>query len=210
MNQRSIVATKRVIAKRPRGPASATGYVYDLTVDLLQITPRVWRRVLVPEWITLAQLHQVVQIAMGWTDSHLHQFVIAGARYGIPDDDWPEVEFIDDRLAVLGSCVGSSVREFVYEYDFGDGWTHSVRVEATPPMDDLHRYPLCVDGANACPPEDIGGTQGYEAFLQAIRTPSHRDHGEMLRWCGGAFDPKGFDLNSVNAKLRRMRIVRKR
>jgi hypothetical protein len=205
------VAVKRAAAtKAPRQSTRAGSQVYDLVIELCEVTPRVWRRVLVPEWISLAQLHDVLQVAMGWTDSHLHAYAVAGARYGSPDDDWPELEFIDDRLAVLSSCVGSSVREFVYEYDFGDGWTHSIRVEGLRPPDDLQRYPICIGGANACPPEDIGGPGGYANFLEALADPSHAEHKDLLRWCGGIFDPQGFDLNAVNAALRRSRLARKR
>lgn len=158
----------------------------------------------------MAKLHQVLQLAMGWTNSHLHQFAIADRRYGVPDEDGPEMSRHDERRAILGDCLGRSVSDFSYEYDFGDGWEHSIHVASIMPIDDRSRYPLCTGGANACPPEDVGGPPGYFEFVQAITDPSHSEHADMLRWCGGAFDPAGFDLNAVNAALRRVKIPSRR
>ncbi len=180
--------------------------IYQLHIELQDIAPAIWRRLLVPGGIKLATLHRVLQVALGWTDSHLHSFDIAGKKYGIPDPEWPEMKLVDERRATLASCLTPSVKTFTYEYDFGDGWEHTIRVESTLPIDDARSYPLCVAGANACPPEDVGGTPGYLEFVQAITDPLHPEHADMLRWCGGAFDPRGFDLNSVNAALRRLKI----
>ncbi|MEO8754828.1 MAG: plasmid pRiA4b ORF-3 family protein [Casimicrobiaceae bacterium] len=180
--------------------------VYRLHVELMDIAPPIWRRLLVPSWITLAKLHLVLQATMGWTNSHLHKFAIGGADYGIPDEDWPELVTLDDRRVTLATSLGSGVTDLRYEYDFGDGWEHAIHIEGTQPLDDHHRFPLCTAGANACPPEDVGGPPGYEEFLRAIGNHRHPEHSDMLRWCGGAFDPAGFDVNSVNAALRRLKI----
>jgi len=164
----------------------------------------------VPSWITLAKLHHVLQAAMGWTNSHLHQFDIAGTQYGIPDEDYPEIMPGDERRVTLAACLGTSITAFGYEYDFGDSWEHAIQVERILPLDDTLHYPICIAGANACPPEDVGGTHGYLDFLQAIADRTHPEHADSLRWCGGAFDPAGFDLNSVNAAIRRLKIPSRR
>ena len=98
--------------------------------------------------------------------------------------------------------LGDSIREFIYEYDFGDSWRHQITVTpiAKPRTD--WSYPLCVAGAGAAPPEDVGGVSGYEEFLSAIKDPKHEEHDRMLEWVGGAFDPAGFDLNEINRTLR--------
>jgi len=203
----SRVLPKASLSSRDRD--SDPVHIYRLHVELLEIAPAIWRRLLVPSWITLAKLHLVLQVAMGWTNSHLHKFEIAGTDYGIPDDEWPELVMADDRRATLAASLGASVTDFRYEYDFGDGWQHSLHVEGIQPLDD-HRYPLCIAGGNACPPEDVGGPHGYAEFLLAIGNKRHREHADMLRWCGGAFDPAGFDLNSINAALRRLKIPSRR
>ena len=204
------MATKRTSASKARRPPAQPIQIYDLHVELLDVTPAIWRRLLVPDWMTLDQFHHILQFAMGWTNSHLHRFVIGGMQYGIPEDEWPELDFTDDRLVTLRSCLGTSIREFGYEYDFGDGWMHSVEVKGVGPADKLHRYPACIGGANACPPEDVGGPPGYAAFLEAIRDSSHPDHEELLGWCGGVFDPQGFGISGVNTLLWQMSFPRKR
>jgi len=103
-------------------------------------------------------------------------------------------------------CLTPGVTRFTYEYDFGDSRQHLIQVESTMRADNSRSHPLCVAGANACPPEDVGSTSGYFEFMQTISDRSHPKHADMLRWCGGAFDPRGFDLNSVNAALRRLKI----
>ena len=212
-SRRPVAASRVGAAKRSGAPAARDQepiHIYRLHVELLEISPSIWRRVLVPSWITLAKLHLVLQATMGWTNSHLHQFEIAGTKYGEPDEEWPELVVVDDRRVTVGTALSVSVTAFRYEYDFGDGWEHSVHVEGIEPTVDHPRYPLCIAGANACPPEDVGGTGGYAEFLEAIHKPRHPEHEQYLSWCGGAFDPAGFDLNSVNAALRRLKIPSRR
>ena len=195
---------------RDAGNASGATQIYRLHVELQYIAPPIWRRLRVPSSIPLARLHQVLQITMGWTNSHLHQFDIGGTPYGVPDQEWPELGFIDERSVTLAGALGEATTAFSYTYDFGDDWQHAIRVEAAVPADDASPQVLCLAGANACPPEDVGGPPGYLAFMHAITDPSHSDHAEMLSWCGGAFDPRGFDLNAVNAKLRKLKIPSRR
>jgi hypothetical protein len=190
-------------------PAKLRGstLVYRLRVELLEIKPLVWRRLLVPADIKLPKLHQCLQLAMGWTNSHLHQFKLGEAHDGVPDPEWPELQTLDERQVRLCDLIGEVQREIVYEYDFGDGWEHRIVLEQTEPANEFMSYPLCTAGERACPPEDVGGVPGYEEFLNIIGDPDHEEHGQSLLWVGGgAFDPEGFDLNAVNRARRRARL----
>lgn len=180
---------------------------WQLRIELLDVSPAVWRRLLLPANITLPKLHRVFQIALGWTDSHLHEFVIGGARYAQADPDWDaELQQTDERGVTLARALGPNARGFDYVYDFGDDWHHLVAVEKR------HVEPaqagtamLCMDGENACPPEDVGGPPGYAEFLAAIADPRHEEHRNYLEWCGGGFDPTRFDRPVVNRALGKIR-----
>lgn len=181
-----------------------TGKLLQLKIELAHIRPAIWRRVVVPETITLTALHKVIQIAMGWTDSHLHEFEIGGVRYGMPDPDFPFFdEVVSEKRVRLGKCLGS-LKSLRYTYDFGDDWLHGIKVEKSLPPDDLP-VPRCTGGANACPPEDVGGPFGYVQFLEVLADPSHPDHEGMLDWCGDAFDAAQLDLEQINRRLGAMR-----
>jgi hypothetical protein len=190
--------------KRPPGRtpvAAASKEIATLRVELVHIEPLIWRRVQVPWNILLPELHRVLQCVMGWQDSHLHAFEVESAEYGIPDEA-EEHGMKDERRVRLDQALGKSVREFSYLYDFGDHWEHRLVVEEIAGAKPDWRYPLCLAGERACPPEDVGGPPGYGNFLEAIRQPDHPEHEEFLRWVGGVFDPEGFDLNSINRALR--------
>jgi hypothetical protein len=173
--------------------------IYQLRIDLKHVKPKVWRRILVPATIKLDKLHQVLQIVMGWTDSHLHQFAIGDGQYGRPDYDG--TNSIESEIGVsLKTALGGLAR-FTYDYDFGDGWEHVIKVEKVfPPEIDI-TVPTCLDGENACPPEDVGGPPGYEDFLAALADPNHEEHQTMRNWIGGEFDPNKFDPYSVSSRI---------
>jgi hypothetical protein len=180
--------------------------IYELRIELRDVKPAIWRGLLVPGPIRLDMLHRVIQIALGWTDSHLHRFTVAGTRYGMPDDDFPDTApTIDEKHMTLAGCVGSSVKRFSYMYDFGDDWEHDVTVESILEAEPSLHYPVCVDGANACPPEDVGGPSGYVEFLEAISDPRHPEHRAMLDWHAGSFDPRAIDLQAINKRLGRIK-----
>lgn len=177
--------------------------IYQLKVSLREIKPPIWRRVQVTGDITLAKLHHVLQIVMGWTNSHLHKFTIGATDYAEPDPDGL-LNFRNDRRARLNDVVRSR-QKFSYEYDFGDSWEHEIIVEKTLQPEPGAFYPVCLGGERACPPEDCGGVRGYGDFLEAIMNPAHEEHGAMRTWVGGSFDPEVFDLDAVNRELRRLR-----
>jgi hypothetical protein len=186
-------ASRKKSAARKRAPS-----VYELEIELLEVRPRIWRRIQVPDDITLARLHDAIQIAMGWTDSHLHQFEIGETRYGVPDPD-DFLEFEDERRVRL--CDVSGDDEFFYEYDFGDSWRHAIRIGQVLPVEPRGTYPRCVDGRRACPPEDCGGAWGYAELLSALADRRHPEHEDLLTWTGGRFDPEDFDREQVNQAL---------
>ncbi len=178
-----------------------------LRIELMEVAPLVWRRVLVPDNWMLASLHRYLQWVMGWTDSHAHEFEVGA---GLVAPDWwireagsaEEVSRYRDerRVSVAAVVSGLGPRgEFEYRYDMGDGWEHRIVIESAPAsrLGDLS-LPICVAGENACPPEDVGGPHGYALFLEILGDRQHEQHGDMMRWIGGVFDPKGFDLNRIN------------
>jgi hypothetical protein len=163
--------------------------------------------VIVPETIKLPKLHGVFQTALGWTNSHLHEFVIGGLRYSDLDrESAEELEHYDETNMVLVRALGLDARCFDYVYDLGDDWHHIVVVEDRLMHPDV-APPLirCTDGAHSCPPEDVGGIDGYAEFLEAIADPDHEDHDRSLTWVGGHVDPKRFDLDATNLALSNIR-----
>lgn len=183
-----------------------TQYVYQLHIQLDYIEPAIWRRIWVPDNLSLAQLDRIIQAAMGWGNMHLHAFQIGDARYGVPNEDWGGTDGLnDDTRFDVAAVLQNGPKQFVYTYDFGDDWRHTVTVESILPVDEKNLLPLCLAGANACPPEDVGGPPGYGEFLHAIVDPTHAEHLTMWRWHGGPFDPAGFDMNSINVILRKLR-----
>jgi Plasmid pRiA4b ORF-3-like protein len=177
---------------------------FQLRVELRDVTPKVWRKVLVPTSVRLDRLADMLLAAMGWTNSHLHCFEVRETRYGVQFDEYPEGEVDETSVTVLAAL--RDVGRFEFEYDFGDGWTHDVDVEARLESTLGLKHAVCVDGANACPPEDCGGPSGFEYFLEVLTDPTHEEHENYVRWNGGAtFDRSAFDLVSANAALQKVR-----
>lgn len=194
---RSMDAT----ARRPKAPAE----LLLLHIELNDIEPTIWRRFLVPETITLGKLHRVIQAVMGWTDSHLHEFDIAGEKYGTPSsDDWGAPVNSETRKTLVNALQGK--KRFGYLYDFGDSWEHRITVEKRLPMISAPQEHYCIEGENACPPEDVGGALGYQDFLDAMANPAHPDHDDRVEWYGGVFEASVYDCKPVNQWLARKKI----
>ncbi len=174
--------------------------IFDIEIVLDDVRPPVQRRVQIPGDASLAVLHEVVQSAMGWTNSHLHEFEINGARYGASDPDWDDGDIADEakvklfRLIEVGDQLG-------YVYDFGDNWAHTLTVKAVTAPEPGVRYPRCASGRGACPPEDVGGPWGYDEFQQVLADPTLPDHDERTEWAAGPVDPNRFDLDEANQAL---------
>lgn len=196
-----MMASPKTRARGVRRPAP----IFQLRIELLGIKPAIWRRVLVPGSIRLSRLHGVFLTAMGWMGGHLHEFVIGEDNYGMPDPDYPDPPVMREDRKTLAAALGG-LKAFIYLYDFGDGWEHRVKVERVLPGEPPLPFVMCVGGANACPPEDVGGPPGYMEFLDAIRAPSHQEHQAMLAWWGGQFDPGAFDVDEVNRALSHIKL----
>lgn len=189
------------MARTKRSPMRV---VYQIKVTLKWSKPPIWRRMQVASDTTLVQLHRMLQRVMGWEGSHLYQFVIGGIAYGDPAM-LGELEAKDVRTVTLDTVVRGEKFKFLYEYDFGDSWEHELRIEKRLPLEEGKRYPVCLTGKRACPPEDCGGIWGYAGLLEVIQNPQHPEHDEMLEWVGGAFDPDAFDLDAINTELQRLK-----
>lgn len=175
--------------------------LYQFKITLLGIEPSIWRRIQVQD-CTLDKLHEHIQTVMGWTNSHLHQFNIEGRRYGDPElfeENFEEWNMVDSTITKISKVLPADGKRFAfeYEYDFGDGWEHEILFEGHPPLETGKKYPLCLEGERACPPEDVGGIGGYQSFLAKISDPNHKERKSLLRWCGGKFSPEKF--NAVQA-----------
>lgn len=180
-----------------------TANVYQFKVTLAETKPPIWRRIQVPDSYTFWDLHVAIQDAMGWMDSHLHEFQMPSRTgrkaltIGIPDDEG----FSDDLDAGwevrIRDCFTLKNAQARYVYDFGDNWVHKVVLENILPADPESNYPVCIAGRRACPPEDCGGPWGYQEFLEAMSDPNHPEHEDLSEWIGGSFDPDAFDPKTV-------------
>jgi len=176
--------------------------IYQLKITLEDSKPPIWRRVLVLDSIKLDELHELIQIVMGWENYHLHQFHCGGTFYSLPNDEFDDFDAKDETKYKLSQLLTAEKSSMRYEYDFGDGWLHKIVLEKILPFDSTVELPLCVTGKRACPPEDCGGVWGYESLLEILKDKKHPEHEDMLEWLGGDFDPEDFDLDEINAQLR--------
>ena len=173
---------------------------YLLKIRLLDIEPEIWRRFVVPYGISLDRLHDVIQIVMGWTDTHIYEFTIGKKRY----TECPE--FKDDGLVCgryrLGDLIKQKGRTFGYLYDSGDNWEHELTIEDSRYFDPELRFNVtCLDGARACPPEDVGGVPGYYNFCEILKDPDHEEYENYTEWVGGKYDSEKLAVDMVNWEL---------
>lgn len=175
--------------------------LYQIKVTLKGVKPPIWRRLVISNATPLDELHEILQVAMGWTDFHLHQFVAGDRRYGVPDPDW-DLELLPESETRIGSLLKRSKDWILYEYDFGDGWVHRIELEKKLPAASVGATPRCTAGRRACPLEDSGGPGGYMQLVAAIRDSSHPEHRDARDWAGQGFDPEAFDTAQVTESLK--------
>jgi hypothetical protein len=200
-------------ARRPKGrvlrlhtrQSTIASRIYVLKVAIEEVAPAIWRRIEIQSDTKLSLFHEVLQLALGWTDSHLHEFRVGDRRIGTIGVD-PEYEqgLEDEDEYVLGEILLQSGDRLVYAYDFGDGWEHEVALEEIHPAPSGPHAPRCLGGERACPPDDCGGPRGYADLLAALKDPNHPQHEELANWVQyvkGTFDPAAFDLEAVNTHL---------
>ena len=192
---------------KSKGPKTKAdpNMVYQFKITLVGSKPPIWRRIQVAD-CTLDKLHEHIQTAMGWTNSHLHQFEIFERRYGDPellDDGFDDFECIDSTRTKISDITPNAGKRFsfTYEYDFGDGWEHEILFEGSPKKEPGKKYPICLEGARACPPEDVGGIFGFYEFLEALADPKHEEHENYVEWAGD-YDPKCFDTGETTKSMK--------
>ena len=185
---------------------NGTAPIYQLEITLEGPQPAIWRRLQVPGNASLGWLHAVIQVVMGWTNSHLHQFHFGNQTYSDPAFELGEFEgdlkVRDEKKTILMKVAPQTGTTLGYEYDFGDSWQHQITVERIRPsaaaaVTTAH----CLDGARACPPEDCGGVSGYVDLLKILKNRKHKEHKSMMAWLGRPFNAEVFDINSVNKCL---------
>jgi len=196
---------------KTRAKLDPTRVQLQLKVTLLDIKPAIWRRLLVPAAIKLPKLHAVLQLAFGWTNSHLHAFRLEDDAYeAIYPDDWAQ-DFAgpgqrhDEKKFRLCDLLHAPGDYLIYEYDFGDSWQHEVVVEKILPAPSVG-FASCLAGARAGPPEDCGSTPGYENLVEALADPKHPERQELLEWLGEPFDPDAFNAETLNRELKRLKL----
>ena len=197
MARKSSIPSGKPTKSAAKSSKSKAGNVYQFKISLRDFKPLIWRRIQVQD-CTLDKLHEYIQTAMGWTNSHLHHFRIDGRMYGDPDlmqEMFEDLDYHDSTKTLVSDIlpVDGKRCSFFYEYDFGDSWEHEVRFESCCDAAAGSKYPICTGGERACPPEDSGGVWGYAELLEAVNNKKHERHDELLEWLGGSFDPDSFD-----------------
>ncbi len=204
----ALEAIQNVIEEEFRnGYIPLTQRLYQFKISLRGVRPSIWRRIQVKN-CTLDKLHEHIQTAMGWTNSHLHHFMIASKLFGDPllmEELFDDMNYQDSTTTKIKDVLPRGGKRFLfeYEYDFGDSWFHDVLFEGCPRAEPGVRYPLCVDGERACPPEDIGGTSGFRDLIESLDNLDNEDHDVSLQWTGGRFEPEDFDVLKTTRRMRR-------
>ena len=179
---------------------------YQLKISLQGAKPPIWRRLQVPGDTTLGQLHEIIQIAMGWRNTHQHQFMIERICYCPPEGDnsWRTSRPKDEHNYTIHELGEKLAPSFQYIYDYGDNWMHQIIVEKTFEPDAAQPVPQVITGRRACPPEDSGGIPGYHEILAAFDDPEHENHKTVKGWLGKNFDPARFgkvEISGINKLL---------
>ena len=191
----------------PRKVKASKDTVYQFKLTLIGSNPPIWRRIQVED-CTLDKLHEHIQSAMGWTNSHLHRFEIFKKQYGDPellDDGFEDYDCLDSTEILISEIISDAGKrrlKFTYEYDFGDDWEHEILFEGSKETEAGKKYPLCLEGERACPPEDVGGIYGYYDFLEAITNPEHEEHDSYTDWAR-KFNPEEFDPKKATREMKK-------
>jgi hypothetical protein len=178
--------------------------IYQIQIVLRDFKPKIWRRILVPSNLLLSDFNKIIQSAMGWTNSHLHQFEKNRTFYIeiYPDGELEErIDVVDYKKFKIESLLKIEKERIIYEYDFGDSWEHNIILEKILPFDSTMKSPVCISGKMHCPPEDCGGVGGYEDLLEILKHPEHEEYESTIEWLEDDFDPVYFDKNKANIRL---------
>ena len=196
-----------------KNPSMSTVIIPDaakLRITLVDLNPPPWREVDVPLSMTLKGLHNTIQAAFLWFDSHLWEFELAGRRYGLPfDEDFGGDKVFNANTARLTKLRDSGIAEFLYTYDMGDNWEHHIEVLDLFEAPTGARLPAFLNGKWRAPPEDVGGTSGFELFLQAVANPAHEDHDHLTEWYGRPFNREDIEPDIVKIQIARIAAMRR-
>jgi len=188
-----------------RRQSSTQNHWLDIYLELTDL-PEIWRRIRVPDSLTLTQLHQVIQTAMGWRDQHMWRFISSKGEYvsyGRLEPCWEDEQDADQiQLKQVLTRKGSRLD---YEYDFGDSWYHRLKVESRHSAEVLTTTDLlCLEGQKSCPPENCGGFLGYREILRILhKKRPNKSEQELIAWLGN-FSPDVFCLDKINLKLQNL------
>lgn len=190
--------------------------ILKFKITLEEIEPPIWRRFLVEDSISFESLHYIIQIIMGWTNSHMHNFQVDEKKYvemdtkeffsidsmwsAIREDD--KAEKLSEKETKLSDIITEEGKWFLYTYDFGDNWVHIIELEKIMSKQARKKYPICIEGERACPPEDCGSVPGYENLLEILKNKKHPEYKEMKEWVGKKYDPESFSVEKVNKNLK--------
>jgi hypothetical protein len=180
--------------------------IYDVNILSLKITvnntnPTIWRKVLVPASVKFFDLHHIIQISMGWKNSHLFEFQVGDYKIGYIDPNEAFEDTADAGEVTLDLLLMKEGFMFTYLYDFGDYWQHTIEVEKILEKEIDKVYPVCTGGQLACPPEGSGGIHGFYENLEILKDPKHPEYKEVKRWLGRGYDPEKFNIDKVNKEL---------
>jgi hypothetical protein len=193
---------KKLTKPRPKkvGKPSSKSKIYQIKATLCGTDPPIWRRLLISEDTNLGLLHGILQISMGWTNSHLHQFIVGRTFYADLEAELDDA--VDEFNTLISDIAPVEKDEFMYEYDFDDSWEHIIQVEKIlTEHKDFISPATCIGGERACPPEDCGSIPGYYDLCEIMQDPDHDEYEEMLEWLGDEYDPEGFDASEINKYL---------
>ena len=182
-----------------------TKKTYQIQIALRRSKPKIWRRILIPSDLLMPDFHIIIQITMGWTNSHLHQFIKNRTYYTERMDDldfWDDADTVDYSKIKISDLLKKEKDKIIYEYDFGDSWEHDIILEKIEDNGAHQNIPTCLTGKNNCPPEDCGGIWGYSDLLEILKHPDHEQYEEYVEWLGEEYDPKYFDKNEINERLK--------
>lgn len=180
--------------------------IFQIQIVLKGSKPKIWRRILIPSELLLSDFHKIIQSSMGWTDSHLHQFVKNKTFYTLRmknDDFWDEMNNVDYKNLKASDLLEFEKDKIVYEYDFGDSWEHDIILEKILPIENKILSPICTDGKMNCPPEDCGGVWGYANLVEILKNPDNEEYQSYMEWIGENFDPEYFNIDEVNGLLKK-------
>ncbi|MEO5572800.1 MAG: plasmid pRiA4b ORF-3 family protein [Bacteroidia bacterium] len=176
--------------------------ILQFKITLKGSNPKIWRRFQVEDSFMFYDLHLIIQNVMGWTNSHLYQFIYERNSFIGNPELLDADDIADDKDTVLSAIFDKPKIKMQYDYDFGDGWGHELVVEKILEKNPKQFYPFCLKGEMNCPPDDCGGIYGFYDKIDALKNKKHPDHEDVVEWMGDEYDPESFDLETVNENLK--------